>query len=201
MLTGTGGQGHRLLPHFPRVYPLNFPKTFLLQMPRGHWSCKPEWWLHFWGAMSSCLTFIGLKKGGGEAICFFCCDMGGGCSGPARLCSPVLGPPAPWQGEARAGQRFGDEPFPGIKEGKFGVGLTTFSLFISHSSLDHWSKGTLPLPSPFPSTQTVRCRWWLILQHEDVPVFQGQGDTVQPDLHGTSLPLRSTSRITAFSVS
>jgi len=72
--------------------------------------------------MSSCLTFIGLKKGGGEAICFFCCDMGGGCSGPARLCSPVLGPPAPWQGEARAGQQLGDEPFPGIKEGKFGVG-------------------------------------------------------------------------------
>lgn len=71
--------------------------------------------------------------------------VGGGCPGP----------PALWQREARAVRPFGDEPFPRIKEGKFGVGWAKFSIFISHSSADHRSDAALPPPFPFPSPWTA----------------------------------------------
>ena len=42
--------------------------------------------------------------------------------------------------------------------------------------------------------------WWLILQHGDVLIFWGKGDTVGLDLHGALLLSRGTSRITEFPI-
>lgn len=114
---------------------------------------------------------------------------------------PVPGPPAPWEREARAIQLFWDEWFPGIKEGKFGLGWAGFSFFILHSSLDHQPNATLPPPSLFLSTRTAgRGGGWLILRCRDVLIFRVKGNTTRPDLHGASLLLRSTSRITVFPI-
>lgn len=101
-------------------------------------------------AKSSVLLFLALRTGGGRqgTNLLFTVAWEEDAQG-----WPVYGPvPGPHEHSA---QRFGGEPFPRIKEGKFKVRWVRLSLFILHGFLARGCDATLPPPSLLPSLMVV----------------------------------------------
>lgn len=68
----------------------------------------------------------------------------------------MLGPPAPWQREACASQCFGDEPFPRIREGKFGWDEEGYPYFVQLLGPSAWCHIPTSIPVFF-YLETARC--------------------------------------------